>query len=123
MVGGPFVVQRPGLGGGAHGERPAGDQDFGGQHVVGDGRRLGRGEDRRAVAELVGDEHGLVVLLLMLRDHAEGESGVEQRPAVQRSALQDVQHPAADLGDIAVRFVRREQREGGALGAGCSKAS
>ncbi len=118
MVCGPLVVQRPGLGGGAHGERTAGDEHFGRQDVVGGVRRLGRGEHRGAVAQLVRDEHGLVVLLLMLRDHAEGEAGVEQRSAVQRGALQDVQHPAADLGDIAVRLVRCQQRQRGARGAG-----
>jgi hypothetical protein len=77
LVRGAFIVQRPGLGGGAHRETPSPDENLGGQARHVPGGRPGRCQRRGPLAQLVSDEHGLVVLLLVLGYHPEGETRVE----------------------------------------------
>ena len=74
-------------------------------------------------AELVGGQHRLVVLLLVLGDHAEHEAVLEQPPAVQRRAVEHVEHLVADLADVGARLGRAEQRQRRPVGAGCWNAS
>ena len=62
------------------------------------GRR--RREDGVALSQLVGGEHRLGVLLLVLGDHAEGEGVLEQPPALQRRVVEDVEDLVADLADV-----------------------
>jgi hypothetical protein len=66
----------------------------------------------------MGGEHGLVVLLLVLGDHAEGEARVQQRRALQRAGLQQVEHPAAHLVGVAAGLGRRQQGQARPLGPG-----
>ena len=113
-VRGPLVVQRPRLGGRAHPERPRGHQRGArGQRPARRWRR--RGEHRRTRPQLVGGEHRLVVLLLVLHDHAEREAvGGEPAavPQTQRgAAAQHVQRLLAHLGDVRARLAGREQRQ------------
>lgn len=119
-VRGAFVVQGPRFGRRAHGERAAGHQDLGGQRR-GAGRRARRlrGRQRdRARTQLMRDQHRLVVLLLVLRDHPEGEAGPDQRgPVTERSGLQHVQGPAAYLGGVRTGLLGRQQRQRGPGGA------
>ncbi len=65
----------------------------------------------------MGDQHGLVVLLFVLGDHPEGETVVQQRGALQRSALQQVEDPAAHLGRVAPGLRRPQQGQLRPLGA------
>ena len=109
-----------------HRERPAGHQDLGGQRGgVRRSRRWGRrGQHRLADPQLVGGQHRLVVLLLVLDDHPEHEPALDQRPTVQRGPLEQVEHPAADLGDVPPRLRRGRAAAGaGRSRAGCWKAS
>ena len=85
----PLVVVRPRLGARAHGERAAVDE-----HVVRERRRAGRCSRRGAavgigmrevVHELQGREQGLVVLVLVLDDHAVDEAVGEQRRVGDRA--------------------------------------
>ena len=62
------------------------------------GRR--RREDGVAAAQLVGGEHRLGVLLLVLGDHAEREGVLEQSPPLQRRVVEDVEDLVADLTDV-----------------------
>ena len=131
-VRGPLVVERPRLGRRAHGERPARHVHLGGQRrrVGGRGRRRGSGQHRGPRPQLVGGEHGLVVLHLVLRDHPEREPGAETGaelcagaeaaglpPGGQLDLLDQVEHPCADLVAVAARLGRGEQRQGRPLGA------
>jgi hypothetical protein len=116
----PLVVQRPRLGRGAHGERPGRDDHLGRQRR-GVGRRwrwLRRVQHRATGPKLVGGQHGLVVLLLVLHDHAERE-GLFGEPAavVERRARQHVEHLLPHGADIAARLGRVEQRQRRAVGA------
>jgi hypothetical protein len=86
-------------------------------------RRRRRGEHRRARPELVGGEHRLVVLLLVLHDHAEGEAVGGEPAAVHRAAAQHVQRFLAHLGDVRARLAGREQRQLDAARRECWKAS
>ncbi len=119
-MGRAFVVQGPGFGVGAHGERAGRDQHLGGQRggVGGGGRRCRGGQRGFAPAQLMGDQHRFVVLLFVLGDHAEGEPGVEQRRPLQRAGGEQVEHPAAHLAGVGAGLPGRQQRQGGALGAG-----
>ncbi|MGX1479254.1 UNVERIFIED_CONTAM: hypothetical protein RKD50_008062 [Streptomyces canus] len=112
-----FVVQCPRLVGGAHGERAAGDEDFGRAGEQRGRFRVGGGQGLGALAELMGDQHRLVMLLFVLRDHPEGESGLGEPGPVERGALQDVQHPAAYLSRVAPGLRGRQQGQRGAFGA------
>ncbi len=119
-VGRALVVQRPRLSFRTHGERPRRDEHFGGQcgRVGGHGRRWGSGQGRLALAELVGDQHRLVVLLLVLGDHPEREPGLQQRRTLQRAGGEQVQHPAAHVVGVGAGLGGRQQRQAGALGPG-----
>ncbi len=116
-VRGPFVVQRPGLGGGAHRERAAGDEDFGRAREQRDRLRVGGRQRLWPGAELMGDQHRFVVLLFVLGDHPEGEAHVGEPGPAEGVALQYVRHPAAHLGRVLPRLLGRQQRQRGALGA------
>jgi hypothetical protein len=69
----------------------------------------------------VGGQHRLVVLDLVLCDHAERERVGAQRlaeragPPARPGPVDQVEHPAADLAGVPARLLRREQREGGPL--------
>jgi hypothetical protein len=118
LVRGPLVVQGPGLGVGAHGERAAGDEHLAGHGHPGRRRRV-RLQHRRAGPQLVGGQHRLVVLLLVLDDHAEGEPVGQQRPAlVQPDPVQHVQRLVPDLADVRAGLGRIQQGQGGAVAAG-----
>ena len=69
-MGGPLVVQRPRFGGGAHRERAAADEYLGRQPGRVGRRRPGGGggEHRSPGPDLMGDQHRLVVLYLVLGD-------------------------------------------------------
>ncbi len=117
FVRGAFVVQGPWLGGGAHRERAAGNEDFDGQGLVAGGRgRRGSGERGRPRPELMRDQHGLVVLLFVLGDHPEGEPGPLQRPSapVQRGGLQEIQRPAPYVRGVRPGLGGVQQRQRGA---------
>ena len=119
-VRGPLVVQRPGLGGSAHGERAARHEHLGRQPQRVRGRRTGcrGGEHRPALPDLVGDQHRLVVLRLVLGDHAEREPVAEQPRTGKRGPLQQVQDPAPHLVAVGPSLRRRQQRQRRAFGAG-----
>ena len=87
-VRGPLVVQRPGLGRGAHAERAARHGHLGRQPQRVGRRRAGRrgGQHRGALADLVGDQHRLVVLDLVLGDHPEREPVAEQPRAAPQGS-------------------------------------
>ena len=100
LVRGALVVVGPRLEVGAHDERASLDE-----HVVAGHFRRGR---RRLLATRVGvvaqlqrRQHRLVVLVLVLHDHAVDETLIEQRPAVldQWNAVEHVQHPAPYVTD------------------------
>ncbi len=59
----------------------------------------------------MGDEHGLVVLLLVLRDHAERERTGEQAGAAERGRVHQVEHPAPDLMGVGAGLGRWQQRQ------------
>jgi hypothetical protein len=59
----------------------------------------------------VGGEHRLVVLLLVLDDHAEGEAVLDQAAAGERRALQQVEDAAAHLAHVVARLARVQQRQ------------
>ena len=61
--------------------------------------------------ELVGGQHGLGMLLLVLGDHAEDEAALGQPATVQRSLVQQVDHLRPDLTDVPPGLGRVEQRE------------
>ncbi|CAM5623806.1 hypothetical protein SALBM135S_01129 [Streptomyces alboniger] len=65
----------------------------------------------------MGDEHRLVVLLLVLRDHPEGEARLGERGAVERRLLQHVEDASADLGRVAAGLTGGEQRQVRPFGA------
>ena len=117
----PLVVQGPRLGGGAHGERAAGDEHLGGGAAA---TAAGGGGGARstgvAAAQLVGGEHRLGVLLLVLGDHAEREGVLEQPPPLQRRVVEDVEDLVADLADVGAGLHRAEQRERGPARRGCA---
>ncbi len=76
------------------------------------------GEDDVAAAELVGGEHRLVVLVLVLQHHAVDEAAVgELLAVVETHRVQRVEHLAPHQVDVAGRLCRGEQRQGGAHGA------
>nr|BFE67975.1 hypothetical protein GCM10020092_012760 [Actinoplanes digitatis] len=112
----PLVVQRPRLGVGAHGERAAGYQHLAGDRDPGGRRRFGV-EHGRAVAQLVGGEHGLVVLLLVLDDHAEREAVRDQRPPVEADPVEHVEGLVPHLVHIGAGLGRAEQRQRRAVAA------
>jgi hypothetical protein len=62
---------------------------------------------------LVGGEHGLVVLLLVLRDHAEQKACFP----LYWGPVEQVEHPAADLAGVSVCLAGRQQRQRRPLGA------
>jgi hypothetical protein len=62
-------------------------------------------------------QHRLVVLFLVLNDHARGEQ------LVGRSVLDQVKDPPANLVVVGARLNRRQQRQRRALGAVCLNAS
>ena len=106
-VGGALVVEGPGLpvavdaedeGAGGHENRALGDRPSRRQRGAGP-------QDRLAVAELVGGQHRLDVLLLVLLDHHVGE-----QPLLV-GVLEPVEDPAADVGDEAARLRRGQQRQ------------
>ena len=81
-------------------------------------RRPGRcrGERGRALPQLVGDQHGLVVLLLVLGDHAVGEPVGEQRGPGELGRFQQVHDPAADFPGVRAGLGGRQQRQRGPRG-------
>ncbi len=112
-MGGPLVVQRPGLGRGAHLERAGRDQHLGGQ-----GERVGRcgrwrvgDQHRLAGAQLVGGQHRLVVLLLVLHDHREREPVLDQPPPLQRDPFEQAYHPLTDLAHVPAGRPGLQQRQ------------
>jgi hypothetical protein len=66
----------------------------------------------------VGDEHRLVVPLLVLGDHPEGEPRGDQRRPGERGRFEQIEHPAADLAYVVPCLAGRQQRQGGTLAAG-----
>ena len=74
---------------------PPGTSDLGRRDGRRGRRRGGRGEGRRGRAELVGDQHRLVVLLFVLGDHPEREPALEQPARRGRGAVEQVHHLAA----------------------------
>lgn len=66
----------------------------------------------------MGDQHGLVVLLFMLRDHPEGERGPQQGASAERRRAEHVQGPAAHLRGVGPGLCGGQQRQGGAGGPG-----
>ncbi len=102
-----LVVERPGLGVAvdAQHELPGRHQHGVGRQQPARRQRRPRAEQRLAVAELVGGEHGLDVLLLVLLDHDVGEQ------ALPVGAREPVEHPAADVGDEGAGLAGRQQRQ------------
>ncbi len=118
-VRGALVVECPRLGRRTHGERTAGDQDFGRQGGrPGGPRRFRRVECGGARAQLMGNQHGFVMLLFVLGDHPEDESGPHQWPVAQRRGLQYVHCPAAHLRGVRTGLGGRQQRQRGTGGPG-----
>ncbi len=66
----------------------------------------------------MGGEHGLVVLLFVLRDHREGEPVVLESTSPEPARIQHVPRLVPDLTDVLPGFVRAEEREGRAGGPG-----
>ncbi|GAB3842609.1 hypothetical protein GCM10029963_15950 [Micromonospora andamanensis] len=62
-------------------------------------------------SQLVGGEHRLVVLLLVLHDHAEGETVGDQPAAVEGDPVQQVVHLLPDGGQVGPGLGRRQQRQ------------
>ena len=99
---------------------PARDLDLGReQQRRRGGQGVGRRQDRLAAAQLVGGQHGLVVLVLVLQDHAKDEAVLAQRvrrgsvgPA-QRHRLQCVEDLATHLTEVVVRLAGQQQRQAG----------
>ena len=60
----------------------------------------GASQHRVADPQLVRGEHRLVVLLLVLHDHAEREGVLDELAALQRDLLQHVEHLAAHVADV-----------------------
>jgi hypothetical protein len=60
---------------------------------------------------LVRGEHGLVVLLLVLDDHAEREPVRDQPAALHRRGVEQVEDLRAHRVDIGARLRRAEQRQ------------
>ena len=112
---------------GAHRERPGRHQHLGrrpGRAAAGGG--AGACSTGGAGAQLVGGQHRLVVLLLVLHDHAEDEPVGDQRPPGRtRRRVEQVEHlvaaPCADVGAGLGRGEQRQRRAGRARG--CSNAS
>ena len=59
----------------------------------------------------MGRQHGLVVLLLVLDDHAEGEPVLGEAPPLQRHPLEHVERLVPHLLDVLTRLRRAEQRQ------------
>ncbi len=112
-MGGPLIVQRPGLHGGAHREGSAGNQHLGGQPRDAAGKhpwiRSNRVQDGFTHPELMRRQHGLGVLLFVLDHHAEGEPGLQQRRTLERDAVQDVQCLGAHLCKVPPGFPGSQQ--------------
>ena len=79
--------------------------------------RGGGGEHRRSGPDLVGDQHRLVVLHLMLGDHPEREPVAEQPRPGERRTVEQVQHAAAHLVPVGPRLAGRQQGKRRAFGA------
>ena len=114
-----LVVQRPGLGGGPHGERAAGHEDLGREPERVGWCRVRRpgGEHRHPGPDLVGDQHRLVVLHLVLRDHPEREPVAEQPRPGEPGPVEQVENPAAHLVAVGPGLGGRQQRQRGTLRA------
>ncbi len=110
-VRGTLVVQGPRLGVRAHRERPRGNEHLGGRRCCGGLRRGWGVQHGRAGAQLVRGEHRLVVLLLVLHDHSEGEALVHQPPAAQRAGAEGVERLLPHLRHVGARLRRAEQRQ------------
>ena len=112
-MGRPLVVESPRLGRRPHRERTAGNQHLGRkpEHIA--GRRAGRrsAQHRPALAKLVRGQHGLVVLLLVLGDHAEHEAAVDELPAGEADPLKQVENPSPDVAGVAAGLGGRQQRQ------------
>jgi hypothetical protein len=107
-VGRPLVVVGERVPIGPHDELPAGDEDLGHQ---GWAARRGRGGDVgiRGGHQLQRGQHRLVMLVLVLDHHPVHEALVEQRDSrVELHPVEDVEHAAADHGDMAPGLRRAE---------------
>ena len=119
-VGGSLVVQRPQVGRGAHHEGPRRHQHLR-RPVAGTLRRAGSGVRQGAgtATQLVGGQHRLVVLVLVLEHHPIDETRGQQRVrVVQPHAVEGVEHLATDQVEVVQRLGRAQQREAGPGGAG-----
>ena len=110
-VGRPLVVQRARLVGGVDAEHERAGRDEHGVAAA-TGRPGGSGAPAPSsgapVAQLVGGQHRLDVLLLVLLDHHERE----QLPGPPSPApLEPVEDPTADVGDELARLRRGQQRQ------------
>jgi hypothetical protein len=121
-VGWPLVVVGPGLGVGAHHERATLHQ-----HLIGVGRRRGRRWRVQAdvtvpLGQLEGGQHGLVVLVLVLDDHAVHEAaGHEGEGRIELDALEQAQGPVPHLGQVGPGLARGEEGQGRAIGPGVAE--
>ncbi len=61
--------------------------------------------------QLVRREHRLVVLLLVLDDHAEREAVFDESPAFEWRPFEHVEHLVAHRPDVGTRLTRPEQRQ------------
>ena len=113
-MGRALVVVRPRLGVGAHHELAILDAHLGRRRrTIAVARRcrcIDQGILRRS-AELQRRQHGLVVLVLVLDDHAVDEPVLEQRAFVELDLVEHVEHAHADVGDVGARRVGPEQVE------------
>ena len=107
----PLVVQRPRVRRRAHREGAGRDQGFRRPRFARRCRRRWRVQDRIALSQLVGGQHRLGVLLLVLGDHAEHEPALGEPASPQRGLLEQVDDLGADLGDVAPGLRRVQQRQ------------
>ena len=89
---------------------PAGTSTSGAARTV-PRRRWRRLQHRCALAQLVGRQHGLVVLLLVLHDHAERERVLGEPPALEPRTVQDVEHLVAHLAHVTACLGGVQQRQ------------
>jgi len=109
-MGWAFVVQRPRIGRRTHQEFACGNDDLAVDPNPPDRRGRGR-EHRRADPQLVGGQHGLVVLLFVLGDHAEDETVVHQRSTGQITGIEDIEDLFAHRADVTARLLGIQQRQ------------
>ncbi len=119
---GALVVERPGVGGGvdAQHERAGGHEHGVVRTDAPAGSEAPRAQHRGPASQLVGREHGLDVLLLVLLHHDEGEQGLR---VVLAHPVERVQDPSTHVGDVGPGLRGGSSGRSTRSARGCSKAS